>query len=139
MPRREGANFATRFVNASRRDATPSSKPAGAVTIGRAADNDIVVPDVLASRYHATLTLTPLGTEIRDTSVNGTFVNGTRVGSAILSEGDVVTVGNIDLVVRAACWSAAAKPRPRPAPAAWKCATSSTSSRTANNCSTTSR
>ena len=53
----------------------------------------------LASRYHATLTLTPLGTEIRDTSVNGTFVNGTRVGSAMLSEGDVVTVGNIDLVV----------------------------------------
>ena len=79
--------------------ATPAAKPAGSVTIGRAADNDIVVPDVLASRYHATLTLTPLGTEIRDTSVNGTFVNGTRVGSAILSEGDVVTVGNIDLVV----------------------------------------
>ena len=57
------------------------------------------MPDVLASRYHATLDLTPLGTEIRDTSVNGTFVNGTRVGSAILSEDDVVTVGNIDLVV----------------------------------------
>ena len=79
--------------------ATPAGKPAGSVTIGRASDNDIVVPDVLASRYHATLILTPLGTEIRDTSVNGTFVNGTRVGSAILSEGDVVTVGNIDLVV----------------------------------------
>jgi len=95
----EGANFATRFVKRIAPRATPSAKPAGSVTIGRAADNDIVVPDVLASRYHATLTLTPLGTEIRDTSVNGTFVNGTRVGSAILGEGDVVTVGNIDLVV----------------------------------------
>ncbi|WIM88817.1 ATP-binding cassette domain-containing protein [Candidatus Mycobacterium wuenschmannii] len=95
----EGANFATRFVKRLAPRATPSSKPTGSVTIGRAADNDIVVPDVLASRYHATLTLTPLGTEIRDTSVNGTFVNGTRVGSAILSEDDVVTVGNIDLVV----------------------------------------
>jgi ABC-type multidrug transport system ATPase subunit len=95
----EGANFATRFVKRIAPRATPSAKPAGAVTIGRASDNDIVIPDVLASRYHATLTLTPLGTEIRDTSVNGTFVNGTRVGSAILSEGDVVTVGNIDLVV----------------------------------------
>jgi ABC-type multidrug transport system ATPase subunit len=95
----EDANFATRFVKRIAPRATPSSKPAGSVTIGRAADNDIVVPDVLTSRYHATLTLTPLGTEIRDTSVNGTFVNGTRVGSAILSEGDVVTVGNIDLVV----------------------------------------
>ncbi|OBK40464.1 ABC transporter ATP-binding protein [Mycobacterium sp. 1245111.1] len=94
-----GANFATRFVKRLAPRATPAAKPAGAVTIGRASDNDIVVPDVLASRYHATLTLTPLGTEIRDTSVNGTFVNGTRVGSAILREGDVVTVGNIDLVV----------------------------------------
>jgi ABC-type multidrug transport system ATPase subunit/predicted component of type VI protein secretion system len=95
----QGANFATRFVKRLAPRATPSAKPAGSVTIGRAADNDIVVPDVLASRYHATLTLTPLGTEIRDTSINGTFVNGTRVGSAILTEGDVVTVGNIDLVV----------------------------------------
>jgi ABC-type multidrug transport system ATPase subunit len=95
----EGANFATRFVKRIAPRATPSVKPAGSVTIGRASDNDIVVPDVLASRYHATLTLTPLGTEIRDTSVNGTFVNGLRVGSAILSEGDIVTVGNIDLVL----------------------------------------
>jgi ABC transport system ATP-binding/permease protein len=95
----EGTNFATRFVKRIAPRPTPAVKPAGSVTIGRASDNDIVVPDVLASRYHATLTLTPLGTEIRDTSVNGTFVNGTRVGSAILTEGDTVTVGNIDLVV----------------------------------------
>jgi ABC-type multidrug transport system ATPase subunit len=95
----EGTNFATRFVKRIAPRAMPAVKPAGSVTIGRASDNDIVVPDVLASRYHATLTLTPLGTEIRDTSVNGTFVNGTRVGSAILTEGDTVTVGNIDLVV----------------------------------------
>ena len=41
----------------------------------------------------------PLGTEIRDAhSVNGTFVNGVRVGSAVLNEGDVITIGNVDLV-----------------------------------------
>ena len=73
---------------------------AGAVTIGRANENDIVVSDVLASRQHATLMPTPLGTEIRDSSINGTFVNGTRVGSAILSDDDVVTIGNVDLVFR---------------------------------------
>ena len=45
------------------------------------------------------MTQTPLGTEIRDAhSVNGTFVNGVRVGSAVLTEGDVVTIGNVDLV-----------------------------------------
>jgi len=72
---------------------------AGAVKIGRATDNDIVVPDVLASRHHATLLPTPSGTEIRDNrSINGTFVNGARVDSALLREGDTVTIGNIDLV-----------------------------------------
>ncbi|POX85965.1 ATP-binding cassette domain-containing protein, partial [Mycobacterium kansasii] len=71
---------------------------AGISWIGRALDNDIVVADVLASRHHAFLTPTPVGTEINDAhSINGTFVNGIRVGSAILREGDVVTIGNVDL------------------------------------------
>ena len=73
--------------------------PAGAARIGRATDNDIVIADVLASRHHAYLAPTPLGSEIRDAnSINGTFVNGIRVGSAVLAEGDVVTIGNVDLV-----------------------------------------
>lgn len=73
--------------------------PPGAVRIGRANDNDIVIPEVLASRHHATLVPTPGGTEIRDNrSINGTFVNGARVDAALLHDGDVVTIGNIDLV-----------------------------------------
>ena len=96
----EVANLATKMFQAllpSRSGAL--RKPAGAATIGRATDNDIVIQDVLASRHHAFLIQTPLGTEIRDAhSVNGTFVNGVRVGSAVLTEGDVVTIGNVDLV-----------------------------------------
>ena len=95
------SNVATRMVKFLSQRSSRTSEPtktAGTVRIGRADDNDIVIPDVLASRQHATLTLTPLGTEIRDRSINGTFVNGTRVGSAILSEDDVVTIGNVDLV-----------------------------------------
>jgi ABC-type multidrug transport system ATPase subunit/predicted component of type VI protein secretion system len=95
------SNLATKFVKfLSQRSAGTPAPPrtAGTVTIGRANDSDIVISDVLASREHATLSLTPLGPEIRDGSINGTFVNGTRVGSAILSEGDVVTIGNVDLV-----------------------------------------
>lgn len=73
--------------------------PPGGIKIGRADDNDIVIPEVLASRHHATLIPTASGVEIRDNrSINGTFVNGTRVESAMLREGDVVTIGNIDLV-----------------------------------------
>ncbi len=71
----------------------------GAIKIGRANDNDIVIPEVLASRHHATLIPSPAGTEIHDNrSINGTFVNGVRVDSALLNDGDVVTIGNIDLV-----------------------------------------
>ena len=71
----------------------------GSAWIGRSLDNDIVIQDVLASRHHAFLTATAVGTEIRDAhSINGTFVNGIRVGSAVLAEGDVVTIGNVDLV-----------------------------------------
>ncbi|WP_293324704.1 FHA domain-containing protein [Mycobacterium sp.] len=95
------SNLATRMVKflSPRPVRAPGpTKTPGSVTIGRSEDNDIVISDVLASREHATLTLTPLGTEIRDRSINGTFVNGTRIGSAILSEGDVVTIGNVDLV-----------------------------------------
>jgi len=94
------SNLATKMIQAL----LPSrsgvlQKPTGAQTIGRATDNDIVIQDVLASRHHAFLIETPLGTEIRDAhSVNGTFVNGVRVGSAVLTEGDVVTIGNVDLV-----------------------------------------
>ncbi|MGV0698837.1 ATP-binding cassette domain-containing protein [Mycolicibacter sinensis] len=95
----EVGNLATRMIDILRPgSASPPDAPAGALTIGRATDNDIVISDVLASRHHAMLIPTPLGTEIRDSrSINGTFVNGVRIGSAILTEGDLVTIGNVDL------------------------------------------
>ncbi len=96
----EAGNLATKMFQALMPSKSGAlQQPAGALTIGRSTDNDIVIQDVLASRHHAFLTPTQLGTEIRDAhSVNGTFVNGVRVGSAILTEGDVVTIGNVDLV-----------------------------------------
>ncbi|OBH07542.1 ABC transporter ATP-binding protein [Mycobacterium sp. E2699] len=93
----EIAEFPTTRVKALEPDATP--RAGSADWIGRSLDNDIVIHDVLASRHHAFLTATAVGTEIRDAhSINGTFVNGIRVGSAVLAEGDVVTIGNVDLV-----------------------------------------
>jgi ABC transport system ATP-binding/permease protein len=95
---RESSNLATSMLKILRPGRAPET-PAGAVKIGRATDNDIVIPDVLASRHHASLVTTAGGAEIVDNrSINGTFVNGSRVDSAPLHDGDVVTIGNIDLV-----------------------------------------
>ncbi|WP_083198831.1 FHA domain-containing protein [Mycobacterium malmoense] len=94
----DASNIATSMMKILRPGRAVESAP-GAIKIGRANDNDIVIPEVLASRHHATLIPTPQGTEIHDNrSINGTFVNGQRVDSAVLHDGDVVTIGNIDLV-----------------------------------------
>lgn len=100
-PRSGGdGNLATSMLKILRPGSPPKAPP-GSIKIGRSSDNDIVIPDVLASRHHATLVPTPGGAEIRDNrSINGTFVNGARVDSAQLTEGDTVTIGNVDLLFR---------------------------------------
>ncbi|MEU9018374.1 FHA domain-containing protein [Actinomadura sp. NPDC048394] len=64
--------------------------------IGRAADNDIVVPDLVVSRHHAELrSLGPGRHRIVDLgSHNGTYVNGTRVESAEFTESDLLGIGH---------------------------------------------
>jgi len=95
----EAAEFPTTWVRVPGSDAERGPVAGRPAWIGRSLDNDIVIHDVLASRHHAFLTPTPIGTAIRDAnSINGTFVNGIRIGSAVLAEGDVVTIGNVDLV-----------------------------------------
>jgi len=95
----ETSNLATSMMRILRGGGGTAARVPGSVTVGRATDNDIVIPDVLASRHHATLVPTPGGVEIQDNrSINGTFVNGTRVDHALLHEGDVITIGNVDLV-----------------------------------------
>jgi ABC-type multidrug transport system ATPase subunit len=99
-PRSSEGNLATSMLKILR-PGRPAEAPPGSTKIGRNTDNDIVINDVLASRHHATLVTTAAGTEIRDNrSINGTFVNGARVESAILHDGDTVTIGNVDLVFR---------------------------------------
>ena len=70
--------------------------PAKALRIGRIPDNDVVLSDVNVSRHHAELRKSPTGSyEIVDLgSHNGTFVNGQRVSSQVLTEQDLVSIGN---------------------------------------------
>ncbi|MDW5327093.1 FHA domain-containing protein [Plantactinospora sp. KLBMP9567] len=71
--------------------------------IGRAPDNDIVLDDLLVSRYHAELLRTPAGLNLVDLGTrNGTFVNGRRVSTAELRPGDLLSFGRHQLVVDAA-------------------------------------
>ncbi|HYE17036.1 MAG TPA: rhomboid family intramembrane serine protease [Tepidisphaeraceae bacterium] len=68
-----------------------------AITIGKAEDRTIRLADAQASRRHcelARLDFGPSRWELRDTgSTNGVLVNGKRVTSAALDEGDTVKVG----------------------------------------------
>jgi hypothetical protein len=70
----------------------------GITNIGRSDENDIVVADPLASRYHAKITLDEAGCILTDLGGgNGTFVNRERVqGSATLSAGDVIDIGRAE-------------------------------------------
>jgi ABC-type multidrug transport system ATPase subunit len=64
--------------------------------IGRDAKNDIVVDDLLVSRFHAELRARSDGLhELIDLgSANGTFVNGRSVDRAIVEQLDVVSIGH---------------------------------------------
>jgi ABC transport system ATP-binding/permease protein len=68
----------------------------GPVRIGRADDNDVVINDLLASRYHATVTVRSDGHyDIADTSANGTFVGGAllKQNRTTLTAGTSVVIG----------------------------------------------
>ncbi len=73
----------------------------GALRIGRAPDNDLVLGDGRVSRHHGriggrlgTLVYTDLG------STNGSRVNGEPVIEVVLGAGDRILVGDTTLEVR---------------------------------------
>jgi pSer/pThr/pTyr-binding forkhead associated (FHA) protein len=72
----------------------------GIRTIGRATGADFIVDAPLVSRVHCRVTALPGGAlEVRDlNSTNGTFVNGERVENAVMTSGDRLQVGRVELV-----------------------------------------
>ena len=70
------------------------------VSIGRHSENKLVLADNLASRFHCVIEKAPDGYLLRDLGAShGTMVNGKKVKSALLQPGDVVKVGNTELVL----------------------------------------
>lgn len=69
------------------------------VSIGRHPKSDIFLDDVTVSRRHAEVKRVGAGFHVSDAgSLNGTYVNQTRVETAALNDGDEVQVGKFKLV-----------------------------------------
>ncbi|MGX1567682.1 FHA domain-containing protein [Streptomyces sp. NPDC055506] len=97
-PERPSAVSMPAATGTYRQPTTVRPLPARTVRIGRATDNDLVIDDLVVSRRHAELRALPDGTyEITDLgSHNGTYLNGSRVTSAPVSQGDIVGIGHSD-------------------------------------------
>jgi hypothetical protein len=69
------------------------------MTIGRSADSKIFLDDVTVSRKHASVSLVGSDWVLSDSgSLNGTYVNKHRVGSANLVNGDELQIGKFRFV-----------------------------------------
>ncbi|MEZ5322598.1 MAG: FHA domain-containing protein [Microthrixaceae bacterium] len=83
-----GANAGSRFV--IERELT---------TVGRHPESDVFLDDVTVSRRHAVLRREDDGFVVEDVgSLNGTYLNGDRVNSRALNEGDQLQIGKFRMV-----------------------------------------
>lgn len=70
----------------------------GRLTIGKAADNDLVLTDDTVSRHHCEIVRAPDGLHVRDLeSTNGTKIDNTRIREAMVQPGSVLKVGEVDI------------------------------------------
>jgi pSer/pThr/pTyr-binding forkhead associated (FHA) protein len=74
------------------------------ITLGRTANNDVVIPDATVSKFHAYFRATDKGLELVDAgSRNGTKVMGRPLSAKLavdVAVGTRVRFGNVDLVLR---------------------------------------
>ncbi len=79
--------------------------------VGKAPDNDLVLPDDTVSRQHCVLSPAAGGVHVRDLeSTNGTKVQGARVTEAIVQPGMVLKVGEVEVMLRPAARSVEVMP-----------------------------
>ncbi len=70
-------------------------------TVGSVAGNTVVLADPAVSRKHAGIRRVEAGYELADFgSTNGVYVNGHRMPKKLLAGGDVIRVGNSELIFR---------------------------------------
>jgi len=73
------------------------------VSIGRGSSNDLRIPSLLVSRHHALIAIGKAGAKLMDLgSTNGTAVNGEKVKSCVLKNGDSIVLGDCQIMYVAA-------------------------------------
>jgi hypothetical protein len=72
----------------------------GSNWIGRESSNDLTIDDPTVSSHHCEIVVTELEVRIRDlNSSNGTFIDGEPVREADLRQGQVLRVGQVELLL----------------------------------------
>lgn len=89
----------TLSITGGRSEGTTLILESPATRLGRADDNDVVLDDQKASRHHAVIRQEAGRFVIADLeSTNGTFVSGRRTQERILTDGDVIKLGDTTLL-----------------------------------------
>lgn len=89
-----GRRLALRFISGKYQGGEFPLSEGTAIVVGRASDLDLVLVEEMVSRRHARIELRGGLVHIEDLgSTNGTFVNGERVHSTVLREGDRLLIG----------------------------------------------
>lgn len=90
----------------------PMDIPPGSTTVGRSRTCGVRLDDLAVSRNHAMLSRDGERVTVKDLeSSNGTFLNGARLGTEVeLADGDVVAIGETEIVFRRVPIAAAVPP-----------------------------
>jgi transcriptional regulator of acetoin/glycerol metabolism len=73
------------------------------IRVGKAADNDLVLPDDTVSRHHCEVERRAEGVFVKDLgSTSGTRIAGSKVTEALAPPGAILRFGEVEVVVRAA-------------------------------------
>jgi len=90
------------ILRGSDADGSPTFRLANGMTktVGRAQLADFKLDAALVSRFHCRITAHHEVLRVEDlSSTNGTFVNGQRVESKQLADGDRLRIGRVELIV----------------------------------------
>jgi len=93
-PPGEAAQWALRFISGKYQGGEFPLRPHREIVIGRSSDLDMVLVEDMVSRKHAKIITDDKAVTIQDLgSTNGTFVNGEKVRTSEIRDGDRILIG----------------------------------------------